>query len=136
MNSRLNVKHINMSMSITSDGKISTGTHSCHLWITEKYSLLSWFKKRIVLILDLKKCYLLNFKTVSHKNLQLKVNLKDALFSFTIPEETSNVDNPESFHTLGKYVITFSLVAIPITAIQSRSILYSYLAFIRHRISY
>lgn len=64
------------------------------------------------------------------------MNLKDALFSFTIPEETSNVDNPESFHTLGKYVITFSLVAIPITAIQSRSILYSYLAFIRHRISY
>lgn len=59
------------------------------------------------------------------------MNLKDPLFSFTIPEETSNVDNPESFHTLGKYVIAFS-----ITAIQSRSILYSYLAFIRHTISY
>ena len=65
------------------------------------------------------------------------MNLKDPLFLFTIPEETSKVDNPESFHTLGKYVIAFSLVAIPITPIiQSRSILYSYLAFIRHTISY
>lgn len=64
------------------------------------------------------------------------MNLKNPLFSFTIPEETSKVDNPESFHTLGKYVIAFSLVAIPITPIQSRSILYSYLAFIRHTISY
>lgn len=64
------------------------------------------------------------------------MNLKDPLLSSTIPEETSNVDNPESFHTLGKYVVTFSLVAIHTTAIQSRSILYSYLAFIRNTISY